>query len=215
MRLSLALAFLAVSLGTGCAEPPPPEPFLVSVKVEGDPGKPVVGATMTRSNKLLGTTKADGRATLKLTGVEGEISDVTVTCPEGFQAPAAPLGIRLTRIAEKSKLTEYAVQCSPSMRRVVVAVRADNGPNLPVVYLDQTVTRTDAAGAASFALEVAPGSQFNVSLDTSERKDIKPISPSKLFVVSTQDDVFLFDQRFEVEKKRLPPAQVVHLPRPL
>jgi hypothetical protein len=73
------------------------------------------------------------------------------------------------------------------------------------------VTRTDAAGAASIALEVAPGSQFAVALDTGGRQDIKPINPSKLFVVSTQDEVFLFDQKFEVqklevEKKRPPPA---------
>jgi hypothetical protein len=77
------------------------------------------------------------------------------------------------------------------------------------------VTRTDAAGAASFALEVPPGSQFTVALNTGDRKDIKPISPSKLFVVNSQDDVFLFDQKFEVEKKRAPPPPTVHIPKAL
>ena len=64
------------------------------------------------------------------------------------------------------------------------------------------MTRTDSAGAASFALEVPAGAQFIVSLNTNERKDLKPLNPAKLFVVSQQDDVFLFDQRFDVEKKR-------------
>lgn len=204
----------ALVLG-GCAEPPPPEPFQVSVKVDSDPGKPVVGANISRANRPLGTTNAEGRALLKIGGVEGEITDVTVTCPEGFQTPTKPLSIRLTRLAEKSKVPEYAVQCPPAMRRVVVAVRADNGPNLPVMYLDKAVTRTDASGAASFALEVPPGSQFTVALNTVERKDIKPINPSKLFVVNAQDDVFLFDQRFDVEKKKPPPAPVIHIPRAL
>ncbi len=210
---------LAVSslftFGSSCAEPPPPEPFQIAVKVESDPGKAVPGATISRSNKVLGTTNAEGRATLKIGGVEGEITDVMVACPEGFQTPTRPLNIRLTRLAEKTKIPEYSAQCPPSMRRVVVAVRADNGPHLPVMYLDRQVTRTDAAGAASFALEVPPGSQFTVALNTIERRDIKPISPSKLFVVNSQDDVFLFDQKFDVEKKKAVFVAGPHIPRAL
>jgi hypothetical protein len=204
-----------------CAEPPPPEPFNISVKVESDPGRPVTGATIARANRPLGTTGPDGRATLKIAGtreaplVDGEIIDVVVTCPEGFQTPTKPINIRLTRLAEKTKIPEYAVQCPPAMRRVVVAVRADNGPHLPVMYLDKAVTRTDGAGAASFALEVPPGAQFTVALSTLERKDIKPVNPSKLFVVTQQDDVFLFDQKFEVEKKRYVAPPPPHIPRAL
>ncbi len=209
--LALALPLLVV----GCAEPPPPDPFLISVKVDSDPGKPVAGASVSRANRPLGTTNEEGRATLKLSGVEGEITDVTVTCPEGYQSPTKPLSIRLTRLAEKSKFPEYGVLCPPAVRRVVVAVRADNGPNLPVMYLDKAVTRTDAAGAASFLLAVPPGLQFTVALNTSERADIKPLNPSKLFVVNAQDDVFLFDQKFEVEKKKPPPAPVIRIPRAL
>lgn len=209
------VAFAAAA--AGCSEPARAEPFTISVRVESDPGRPIAGVTMSRANRVLGTTGADGRAMLQVAGAEGEISDVVVTCPEGFQPPAKPLSVRLTRLAEKSKIPEYALHCPPSMRRVVVAVRAENGPNLPVMYLDRPVTRTDASGAASFALEVAPGSQFTVALNTGDRKDMKPISPSKLFVVSAQDDVFLFDQKFEVEKKKvfIPSAPVVHVPRAL
>lgn len=214
-RASLTVVLSLVFGSAGCTEPTRSEPFTVSVKVEGDPGRPLAGVTILRANRPLGSTGPDGRATLQITGAEGEVADVTVTCPEGHQAPTKPLSVRLTRLAEKTKIPEYAVQCPPSMRRVVVAVRAENGPNLPVMYLDRPVTRTDASGAASFALEVPPGSQFTVALNTSERKDIKPISPSKLFVVSTQDDVFLFDQKFEVERKKVWVAPTVHVPRPL
>jgi hypothetical protein len=214
-RVLLLLPLLAV--GAGCTEAHKPEPFTISVRVEGDPGRPVVGANMARANRILGTSNAEGRATLQIAGAEGEITDVTVTCPEGFQPPSKPLSIRLTRLAEKSKVPEYGIQCPPSMRRVVVAVRAENGPNLPVMYLDRPVTRTDSSGAASFALEVPPGAQFTVALNTLERKDIKPISPSKLFVVSAQDDVFLFDQKFDVEKKKVwvAPVATVRIPKPL
>jgi hypothetical protein len=83
------------------------------------------------------------------------------------------------------------------------------------MYLDRPVTRTDAAGAASFALEVPPGSQFTVALSTLERKDIKPLNPSKLFVVNQQDDLFLFDQKFDVERKRAYVAPPPFIPRAL
>jgi hypothetical protein len=172
------------------------------MKVESDPGRPIAGASVTRGNRHLGTTGPDGRATLRIAGVDGEITDVIVTCPEGYQTPARPVNLRLTRFAERSKIPEYAVQCPPAMRRVVVAVRAENGPHLPVLYVDKVVTRTDAAGAASFALEVPPGAQFTVALSTAERKDITPKNPSKLFVVGPQDDVFLFDQKFESAGRR-------------
>jgi hypothetical protein len=77
------------------------------------------------------------------------------------------------------------------------------------------VTRTDAGGAASFALEVPPGSQFTVALNTIERRDIKPISPSKLFVVGQQDDIFLFDQKFDVEKPKYVRPAGPHIPKAL
>lgn len=213
--MRLVSVALLLPLVLSCAEPPPPEPFQISVKVESDPGRPIAGVSISRSNRVLGTTGLDGRATLKIAGVEGEITDVVVACPEGFQTPSKPINIRLTRLAERSKIPEYAVQCPPSMRRVVVAVRADNGAHLPVMYLDKPVTRTDSSGAASFALEVQPGSQFTVSLNTTERKDLKPISPSKVFVVSQQDDVFLFDQKFDVERRKVIAAPPPHIPRQL
>lgn len=214
-QLSVAVFALALPLLiVGCAKPAPPEPFLISIKVDSDPGEPVAGANVSRVNGLLGTTNEEGKVMLKLSGIEGEVTDVMVTCPEGYQSPTKPLGIRLTRLAEKSKFPEYGVLCPPAVRRVVVAIRADNGPNLPVMYLDKAVARTDAAGAASFLLAVPPGLPFTVALDTSERADIKPLNPSKLFVANTQDDVLLFDQKLEVEKKKKP-ANIIRIPRAL
>ena len=87
MRLVVLFATLGAFVAS-CADPPPPEPFQISVKVESDPSRPIAGATISRGNRPLGTTGLDGRATLKISGVEGEITDVVITCPEGFQAPS-------------------------------------------------------------------------------------------------------------------------------
>lgn len=183
------------------------------MRVESDPGLPVAGATVWRAQKPVATTGPDGRAMLSLPGADGELADVTVQCPETLVSPPKPLSVRLARLADPNRVPEYQVACPPRVRRVVVAVRADNGPNLPVVYLNRTVARTDASGAAHFALEAAPGTQLQVTLDTTEKGNerLRPQSPMRPFTVAQADEILLFEQRFEVEKKpvyRAPPRAV-------
>lgn len=134
-------------------------------------------------------------------GVEGDVREVHVTCPPGHQAIGSALSIRLTRLAS-AHLPEYELSCPPLRRKVVVAVRAENGPFLPVKYLNQVVATTDQTGAAHFALDIEPGS-FSVAIDTSERKDLKPPSPAKIMTIGQQDDILVFDQRFELPKKKI------------
>ena len=201
----LAITAMTSVMGSGCKDldPPPTPPFQIFIRIESDPGQRVMGATVSRNNKPLGTTGLDGRAMLTLAGAEGETTDVTVKCPDQFTSPAKPTSIRLTRFADKTKVPEYSVSCPPMLRRVVVAVKAENGPNLPVVYLNHVITRTDLSGAAHFALEVAPGAQFQVTLDTAENARLKPPSPSKPFTVPQHDEILVFDQKFEVERQKV------------
>ncbi|MBX3189241.1 MAG: hypothetical protein KF819_19615 [Labilithrix sp.] len=206
MRIALALAAAAAALAaSGCKdlEPPAAPPFQIFVRVDSDPGRPVPGATVSRNNKTLATTGPDGRAMLTLQGAEGETTDVSIKCPDAFTSPTKPTSIRLTRFADKTKVPEYTLSCPPTLRRVVVAVKADNGPNLPVVYLNKVITRTDLSGAAHFALEVAPGAQFQVTLDTGENSRLKPPSPTKPFTVGQHDEILLFEQRFELERQKV------------
>ena len=217
MRIFLAAALALTALGNaGCKDldPPPPPPFQIFIRIDSDPGRPVSGATVSRNGKPLATTGPDGRAMLTLTGAEGDTTDVTIKCPDAFNSPSKPTSVRLTRFADKSKVPEYALVCPPTLRRVVVAVKADNGPNLPVMYLNRMITRTDASGAAHFALEVAPNTQFQVTLDTGENARLKPPSPTKPFTVPQHDDILVFDQKFDVEKVRVFQAKV-NLPRAL
>lgn len=213
---ALAITALTALATSGCKdlEPPPTPAFQIFIRIDSDPGHPVTGATVSRNGKAIATTGPDGRAMLTLKGAEGETTDVTIKCPDAFTSPTKSTSIRLTRFADKSKVPEYAVSCPPSLRRVVVAVKAENGPNLPVMYLNRMITRTDASGAAHFALEVAPNTQFQVTLDTTENTKLKPPSPTKPFTVPSHDDILVFDQKFEVEKVRVFQARV-NLPRAL
>ncbi len=195
----------------GCAnvtlEPPPPPPFKVAIAVEGDPGLPIMGALVTRNEKTVATTGIDGLAELTLNGADGEMVDASIRCPSGHTSPAKPISMRLARTRD-GRAPVFKVACPPMQRHVVVAVKAENGANLPVLYLGKVITRTDESGAAHFALQAAPGEQFQVTLDTSgkEGEKLKPLSPSKPFTVGGADDIFVFEQKFDVEKKKV----VVH-----
>ena len=213
-RRPQALCFaslLGVVMLSGCAgvtlEPPPPPPFKVAFAVEGDPGLPITGALVTRNEKTVATTGADGRAELTLNGADGETVDTSIKCPDGHTSPPHPISIRLARTGD-GRAPVFKVTCPPTQRHVVVAVKAENGPNLPVVYLGKVITRTDASGAAHFAIQAPPGGQFQVMLDTGDDKRLSPPSPTKPFTVGSVDDIFVFEQKFDVEKKKVKVTKV-------
>lgn len=178
---------------------PPPQEILV--RVSGDPGQPLKGAAVLFNGQEVSKSGDDGLAKLKLTGKDGESFDVTVTCPEGFLSPTKPFQVRLVRLADPTKRPEYDVTCPPTTRTVVVAVRADNGPNVPVLYLGREVARTDGAGAAHVLLKLKADEGFNLVLGTDGNDRLRPQNPLASFLVRDHDDVFTFDQKFELEKK--------------
>jgi hypothetical protein len=188
-------------------DPPPPPPFKVAFSVEGDPGLPITGAVVSRNDKTVATTGPDGRAELTLNGADGETVDTTIRCPYGHTSPTHPISIRLARTSD-GRAPVFKVSFPPTQRHVVVAIKAENGPNLPVVYLGKVITHTDASGAAHFAIEAPPGGQFQVTLDTDDNKKLSPSSPTKPFTVGTTDDIFVFEQKFDVEKKKVKVSKV-------
>jgi hypothetical protein len=194
---------------------PPPPPFDLIVRVESDPGHAVPGANIVRNGKTLASTAPDGRAQVRLTGNEGDSVEVFVKCSDDFQSPAKPVLLALHRMTDKTKLPEYTAACPPSVRRVVVAVRAENGANLPVTYLGKAVGRTDASGAAHVLLAMRPGDQFELALDTTNDPRLSPKSPNALFVVKPKDDIQAFDVKFTVAKPKVvykaPPPRPIEI----
>jgi hypothetical protein len=200
----------------GCAQltEPPLPPFEVAIRVESDPGRPLVGAIIMKGGKEGPSTGADGRVAVKIAGIEGESVDLTVKCPPDYVSPTKPINVILHRIAGP-KLVEYDVSCPPTLRRMVVAVRADNGANLPVVYLGHELTRTDATGAATLLFQLRPGEQFELGFDTTEKGNerIRPQNPTQAFVMRAADDIVTFDQKFTWQPR--PTRYVAPPPRPV
>lgn len=198
VKVSLAAALVA------CGAPEAAAPaFEIVVRVTGDPGSPVPDAEITMGGAKAGKTTADGTARLRLRGEEGEVFELAVACPAGHRSPTKPLSVALRRLAVEGRLPQYDVSCPPSRRTVVVAVRAENGPNLPVVHLGKEIARTDASGAAHVLLTASPDETIQLTLSTAEKgaEQLRPQSPVATFAVKDRDEVFVFDQRFGVEKR--------------
>jgi hypothetical protein len=211
MNSRLAGAFL-LGVVFGCTPPEAPR-YAVAVRVESDPGQPVDGANVSSAGKALGKTDARGLAVLALTGELGAQVALNVRCPEGFRQPSEGVSVILRPAEPNTPAPEYRVMCPPSLRSLVVSVRAPNAVNVPLRHLGKELARTDAQGAAHALLKLPPGQDLNLVLDTSapEHHALRPRSPSFKLTVPDRDDVVLFDQAFLVDA---PPAAKPKVVRP-
>jgi hypothetical protein len=222
MHRFVALAGALALLPQGCPkleiqfEDPKPEPFEFQMYVMSDPGVPIPGAQVIVGGSAQNLTDAAGNARIVSYGREGDRIDVLVKCPEDYESPEAPLSIGLRRLAKGSPVPHFEVRCPPTRRTTVVGFRVENGPNLPVQYLGRTVARTDASGAAVFALRLKPAEQVEISLDTSDAPEgIRPQNPPFTFVAKAVDDFIVFDQTFILPAIKHHTGPVIHGPTPL
>lgn len=197
-----ALAF------TGCnateSEDPTKLVFAADVIVTSDPGHGTPGAELVAGGQKLATTDKDGRAHVSFRGSEGDVVEMGVKCPAGFLTPAEPIPVSLRRLSAGSRAPSFVARCAPLTRTVVVGIRAENGPNLPVTYLGKEVGRTDTWGAAHVVLTVKANEQVTLGLDTRSGAEkgprLRPESPTLTFVAKDKDDFVSLEQKFEIER---------------
>jgi len=207
LRTALGAPLLfALPAGTdGCnLKPEPPAPFEILINVTSD-RHPLPGAVIMKGGKEGPSTGTDGRVSVKIGGQEGESVDLTVKCPADYVSPTKPISVLLRRNGG-GKLPEFDASCPPTIRHLVVAVRADNGANLPVRILNQEVGRTDGAGAFTYVKALRPNEGIEMTIDTSSNPRLSPKSPSKSFTMAGFDDVMTFDQKFDQAPPPRPPV---------
>lgn len=208
-RVVVALALCVAGCGQA-AEPPPNPPYKVAFLVSSDPGRAMPGAVLSGAGKELARTDARGRAELSLTGAEGELVDVSVKCPDGYTSPTKPFTVALRRLVD-SRTMELAAACPPTRRRVILAVRAENGAHLPIRVMGNPAGRTDGSGAAHVMLDAAPGDRIEIQLSTDEKGNeaLRPKNPVLAHTVNPADEVVVVSTSFQIEKK-----PVFHRPKP-
>jgi len=204
-RLALASALVAA---TGCGAPNAEDPskitFAVDVVVTSDPGRATANVDLLVGGRSLARTDANGRAHVSLPGNEGDIAEIAVKCPAGFQSPSEAIAVSLRRLSASSRAPTFMARCAPLTRTIVVGIRAENGPNLPVTYLGKEIGRTDAWGAAHVVLTVKANEQVTLGLDTKsdadKRPKLRPESPTLTFVAKDKDDFVVLEQKFDIER---------------
>jgi len=198
----LGAAALLGNLSSACT---PVVPHLyaqdATIRVESDPGVPLAGVPLVYDGKTLALTAPNGRAKLRMTGKDGDMFHFGVVCPEGFVAASSvEFDVLVRRSETEAQVPEFATRCARALRRAVIAVRANNGANLPVLHLGREVAKTDISGAATIALDVKPGEDIELVLDTRAAKKVHPQNPVLSWKAQDRDDFVVLDQTFTVDK---------------
>jgi hypothetical protein len=99
---------------------------------------------------------------------------------------------------------EVNLTCDATSHVALVAIHTAHA-GLPVMLRGQAVARTSDAGTAHVMLREPVGNSFQLTLDTSAKPELRPESPTHMFAVTHQDAFAVWDQPFELEKKRPEP----------
>jgi hypothetical protein len=186
----------------GCSsKQPEPAPFTIELRALNGEGAPLAGVAFSLGKKTAGVTGTDGRVVQKVTGDEGSSLRVGVTCPASHDPPPELPVVRLTRTrsidARAAQALPVEVRCERRQSDIVVVVKAERGPRLPVLIDGKPVTTTDDDGLAHVLLRRARAEKtLQVSLDTGGRTALRPVSPGRTYELDGRDAVVLFEQAF-------------------
>lgn len=183
-----------------------------TVVTESDPGVPLPNVAVLIGEKEVARTDERGRASLLVRGLDGESFPIAVRCPEGHRPTRSADFAVIVRKSDDGRAPEFHARCARTQRHAVVVLKAGIGKDLPVLHLGRTVARTDDAGHATFALDVSPGEDVEVSLDTTDAKKLLPRSPTLTFKAPDRDEPVVVEQRFTLEA---PPKRRIVVARPV
>jgi hypothetical protein len=217
MRSSLTLSTftslcfgLALSCWTGCpGDASQTSSYSVLVRAVDDLGKPLPEVQLSAAGATLGVTDATGQRALSLPGTEGERVDLIARCPDGYAGPRERPAFLLKHVRDlQGGLSEQPIEvnltCDATSHVALVAIHTAHA-GLPVMLRGQAVARTSDAGTAHVMLREPVGNSFQLTLDTSAKPELRPESPTHMFAVTHQDAFAVWDQPFELEKKRPEP----------
>ncbi|MCP4606157.1 MAG: hypothetical protein GY847_37530 [Proteobacteria bacterium] len=201
----MKIVFFVLTAIVGSCSPGPVSRYVVLVVEVADlSDSPVAGTNVVIDGISMGATDESGRLKARLSGPEGRHVRVQINCPDRWEAQGEEirdLPIRfLSRLDSPNKALasmDARFRCVQKMRKIVLLVRAENGPKLPVLALGHRIVSTDADGVAQTVLEGAPGDEIEVILDTSFNPELRPAMPSRRLTIPKMSQIVVFDQQFE------------------
>ncbi len=160
------------------------------------------------SSDVVGRSDPQGLVKVNLAGKEGDSVELEVRCPPPLKSPEEKLVIR--KLSISGGAAEHAVKCEETRRTLVVVVRAENGPNLPILHLGREIGRTDQAGAATVKIDVDVHERVELTLSTAgdDLVGVHPQNPVAAFEPSSQDEVRELAVTFTRDAKKKPPKVI-------
>ncbi len=202
-----AFFILSVIIGA-CSNDPAPQSVVLIIEVVDHNERPVPGTDVTIDGASIGATDESGHFQTRLSGPEGRRVHVQISCPDRWIAEDGETRDLSVRFLKRLDPRESAMapmdarfKCVYRTRRIVLLVRTDQVPNLPVFALGAQIAATDAEGVAQAVLEGVPGDEIEVTLNTSENPELRPAMPSRRLTVPKTNQIIVFDQKFEKQQK--------------
>ena len=184
------------------------------VRVSSGPSRGLEGARVSSKGIELGVTDGTGAVTVRTRGREGDVLPIHVDCPARHRAPP-PLLVPLRHVGRAGSgqvvRPEFAAVCTPLTQSIVVAVRAERGPHLPLMHMGRELARTDSSGAAHVLLDVASEDVVELTLDTSEQPSLRPRNPILRVQPAALDPITAVSQEFTLQPR--PRVEKVSAPR--
>lgn len=174
--------------------------FPLSIAARSDGQNPVGGVEISLGKQVLGTTDASGNVVLTLHGAEGDTAALNVKCPGAYASPERPLLVGLRQLAAGATRARFEVECLTLVHAVVVGIRAENGPRLPILHLKNVVGQTDDQGVAHVLIHASANEQIALTLDTSKNPSLLPQNPTLDFATNDSDEFWLVSQKFTVKQ---------------
>jgi hypothetical protein len=186
---------LWVACGCSSAGSDPSVQSRLSVRTQSTDGTALAGVILELDGHRV-TSDADGAIALTVSGNEGERREISVVCPENYEASSPRLTISVRKPTSASKSYAYEVSCTPLRHEVVIAVRAIRGPDLPVLYLGSEIARTNEDGVAHALVTVPAGESLRITL-ASDEGGLLPRNPTFDFPAVERDEVLSISEVFE------------------
>lgn len=170
----------------------------IHVSVSDDQGNAQAGAPIEIDGIALAATDATGTSSITLEA-RASRARIAVRCAQGFHSPE-PRSVPLSRHGRQPPL-ELTFVCRPTLRSLLLVVRAPLGEGLPVLADGQRVGTVGADGTLHAVLKRAPDQDLRLSLDTSGSPGLAPQHPAREVTVGSQDEIVVFDQGFSLAPK--------------
>lgn len=201
-RVASCLLVTCVAMSSpACGTPPSPEEtFTLELRGVGDEGAPLAGVSFFGPASW-GVTGNDGRLNHRIAAPDATAIAITATCPPDYKDAPRLAPVRLTKTRRVDDHSAQAipveVRCERRESDLFIVVRAAGGGRLPVVVDGRRLVSTDDDGVAHMLLRRPRASgKVEVSLDTSSRPELKPLSPSRTYQLGSGDTVLFVEQGF-------------------